>query len=84
MRVLAASFVDETAAEAVRVGLVRRFALRRGDLAVAPLGTASYPDGPAALLAGRFRDRDAAAVTAVMLSSGGTMVTDIDSARIGP
>jgi hypothetical protein len=82
MRVLAASFDDEAAAEVVRDGLARRFALRGDELAVAPLGRASYPDGPAALLAGRFRDGDAAAAAAVMEGHGGTMVTDIDSGRI--
>lgn len=82
MRVVAASFDDEAIAEAVCDGLTRRFGLRPGAVDVAPLGRAAEPAGPAAVVAGRFRDDDIDDVIAVFAGSGGTVVADIDEERL--
>jgi hypothetical protein len=81
MRVLAASFDTEAAAEVVRGALARLFRLKGDDLEVAALGRAAEPDGPAAILAGHFLDADAARASAYIQREGGRMVTDVDGAR---
>jgi hypothetical protein len=81
MRLIAAAFDDEVAAEAARAGLVRAYGRESIGLSVAPLGRASDPSGPAAILAGRFAEDVVEAVTADVEDLGGRVVIDIDEAR---
>jgi hypothetical protein len=81
MRVLAASFDTEAAAEVVRAGLARLFRLKRADLEVAALGRAAEPDGPAAVLAGHFLETDVARATAFIQREGGLLLTNVDGSR---
>ena len=80
VRVLAAAFQRRSIAEAVKQVLDRRFALGTGIVRVADLGHAGDPDGPDAVLAGRFDDDSRDAVLAALTGAGGTVVIDIDEA----
>ena len=55
-----------------------RFGLGSGAVRVAALGHAGDPDGPDALLAGRFDDASHDAVLDALTHAGGTVVVDID------
>jgi hypothetical protein len=79
MRILAASFEDHETATAAMNRLDRELGLGLGTIRVAPLGRASDPSGPAAVLAGRFQDDTMGAVHAVVDELGGTVVVDVDS-----
>jgi hypothetical protein len=81
MRLIAAAFDDEVAAEAARAGLVHTYGRESIGLSVAPLGRAYDPAGPAAILAGRFDEAVVDAVTADVEDLGGRVVIDIDEAR---
>ena len=79
MRVLAARFPDRLRASAALDALQQRLQLSVGDAAIAPLGTPGEGDaGDETLLAGRFGDDQTGIVRAVVNSSGGEVVADVD------
>ena len=80
MRVLAAAFQRRSIAEAVKQALDYGLGLGSGLFRFASLGNAGDPDGPDALLAGRFEDESRPAVLAALTGAGGTVVIDIDEA----
>jgi hypothetical protein len=71
---LAASFANEAAAEAALSHLLRRFGGHHEEIRVSPLGRASDPTGPGAVLAGRFEDDVLDAVRAAVEAAGGSII----------
>lgn len=81
MRVVAALFPDRQSADAARADLARELDLADGAIELAARGTASDPDGPDTVLAGRFRTKDLERVRAVIEARGGTIDIDVDEGR---
>ena len=77
MRVIAVTFADVAAANTALERLRTRFAMGPGDASVAPLGSVEGR-GPAAVLAGRFEDRDVSEVRDLLVAGGGVVVSDVD------
>ncbi len=84
VRILAARFGDETAAQKVVALLRRRLDLGATDLSVAPLGGVDQPPGPASLLAGRFVDPRVSEVREIIRQAGGEIVADLDEGWTRP
>lgn len=77
MRLVAATFADEAAAEQVLAELRERYELRAIDADVAPLGS-SEESGGRVVLAGRFRETVLAEVEQLIERWGGAIVTEVD------
>jgi hypothetical protein len=78
MRLLAATFADEAAAERVLAELRERYSLRPTDAEVAPLGTAGDDSGGRVVLAGRFREVVVPEVERFIAGRGGAVVAEVD------
>jgi hypothetical protein len=83
VRVIAATFRDETAAERVLGRLREAFELRRTDAELAPLGVVGSDLDEATLLAGRFYDDRVPTIRALIERCGGRVVMDVDEIRTG-
>jgi len=77
MRVLAASFPDDTSARAARRHLIEAFGLEDAQIGVEALAH-DRNVSDAAVLAGRFQDDVVVAAREVVDRFGGTLVSDID------
>jgi hypothetical protein len=77
MRVLAAAFEDEAAAQSVLDELRRRYRLLPGDASIAPMGT-DDPSESRTLLAGRFDDDAVPVISDIVANHGGQIVSDVD------
>ena len=77
MRLVAATFADEAAAEDTLAELRARYELREIDADVAPLGSSESSEGRA-VLAGRFRESVLEDVEQLITARGGAIVTEVD------
>jgi hypothetical protein len=80
VRVLAATFQDESAAERVLGSLREAYGLRGSDAAVAPVAGVGSDAGQAVLLAGRFYEDRVPVVRDFVEREGGRVVIDVDEA----
>lgn len=80
VRVIAATFHDETTAQRVLRRLRRAYELRRTDAELAPLGVAGSDYQEPVVLAGHFYDERVPIVRDLIERSGGRVVVDVDEA----
>lgn len=78
MRLVAATFSDESSAQQVLEELRERYRLRATDADLAPLGTAGRDDDRRIVLAGRFHEAVVPDVERIIEGSGGAVVAEVD------
>lgn len=84
VRIVAARFGDETAAQKAVAVLRSLLDLGATDVSVAPLGGVDQPAGPTSLLAGRFVDPRVSEVREIIRQAGGEIVADLDEGWTRP
>ena len=81
MRIIAATFMDRKAAQAVLEYILSRFDLTARDAEVAPLATSMDEQRPGIVLAGRFTEQRAPEVHRLVTEHKGEVVVDIDEGQ---
>jgi len=81
MRIIAATFTDRKAAQAVLESIRSRFDLTARDAEVAPLATSMDELRPGIVLAGRFTEQRAPEVHRLVIAHKGEVVVDIDEGQ---